>query len=151
MFGARCVRALDQRITHLVVAQADTQKVAQALKQPSTKVVWKEWLRHSIDWCQRQPEEAYQVSSFGRPDRSAPSTPTKKQNAPIEPVQTTPSTPSVQERTEPVHMDVTDFDDIDDELKEFMEDDDDEDDEDDATTVDGSESGMSEQRYVVLV
>jgi hypothetical protein len=72
--------------------QADTQKVYQAHRLPTTKVVWKEWLRHSIDLWQRQPEEPYLVPkpANDKEKNGAPSAP----KATDEGVETAPPTPS---------------------------------------------------------
>jgi hypothetical protein len=146
MFGARCQKALDKHVTHLVVAQADTQKVGQALRLPNTKVVWREWLRFSVDFCVRQPEEAFQIKSFGRSGGSPPRTPSRKgkeRETAETAVDTSPPTPDVTERPLPAAVSAGDFDDIDAELEEFMGSDDDDDDDD---SMAGSESGQSNLR-----
>lgn len=148
MFGARCQSALNTHVTHLVTAQADTQKVGQALRSSSTKVVWREWLRFSVDFCVRQPEEPYQIKSFGRTGGSPPRTPSRKgkEREKMETaVITSPPTPDVTERAEPVAVSAGDFDDIDAELEEFMGSDDDDDDDE---SMEGSQSGQSELRWV---
>ena len=146
MFGARCQKALDKQVTHLVAAQADTQKVGQALRLPSTKVVWREWLRFSVDFCVRQPEEPYQITSFGRSGGSPPRTPSRKgkERETLETaVITSPPTPDATERTQLATVSAGDFDDIDAELEEFMGSDDDDEDDD---SMEGSESGRSNLR-----
>lgn len=58
---------------------------------------------------------------------------------------TSPPTPDVTERAEPVAVSAGDFDDIDAELEEFMGSDDDDDDDE---SMEGSQSGQSELRWV---
>jgi hypothetical protein len=113
-----------------------------------SKVVWREWLRYSVDFCVRQPEEAFQIKSFGRSGGSPPRTPSRKgkeRETTETAVDTSPPTPDVTERPLPAAVSAGDFDDIDAELEEFMGSDDDDDDDDDDSMA-GSESGQSNLR-----
>ena len=113
---------------------------------PNTLVVWREWLKFSVDFCVRQPEEPYQVKPPQRPISSLPRTPSKKgkERAAVDsPIATSPPTPAGEE---PPAVKAGDFDDVDAELEEFMGSDDDDDDEDES--MEGSESGRSEARQV---
>ncbi len=136
MFGARCVHRLSADVTHLVTSQvrqlptiatslvlmcalqADTKKVYQAQKQKGTQVVWKEWLRHSIDMWQRQAEDRYLVKP---PSRSV----TDLADSGPEGTQTRPDTPTSDVDDEDLdeeghlHLNV-DFDDMDAEMEAFL-------------------------------
>jgi hypothetical protein len=121
---------------------------------PNTIVVWREWLKFSIDLCIRQSEEPYRVQSFSRSaTANAPRTPSRKgkekagmdSELPVETSPPTPDKPSISDWAGPT-MDPLDFDDVDAELEEFMG----SDDEDEEESMDGSESGKSESRWVSL-
>jgi hypothetical protein len=117
--------------------QTDTQKVAEALRKPGVKVVWRDWLKHSLDMWHRQPEEPYQIRPIAKPASTA----SKSDKAEFAESKTPPSSPphtpaalSVpdtppSDRVVPVEgdfmLDQEELEDMDKEMEELMADEDD--------------------------
>lgn len=117
------------------VPQTDTQKVAEALRKPSVKVVWRDWLKHSIDMWHRQPEEPYQIrpiskpSSASKPDKAEfAESKTPPRSPPHSPVAlAAPDTPS-SDKVVPVEgdfmLDQEELEDMDKEMEDLLADED---------------------------
>ncbi|KAJ9114501.1 hypothetical protein QFC20_001374 [Naganishia adeliensis] len=156
MFGARCTRRLSSDVTHLVTGQTDTQKVAEALRKPGVKVVWRDWLKHSLDMWHRQPEEPYQIRPIAKPASTASKSDkaefAESKTPPSSPPHTpaalsAPDTPS-SDRVVPVEgdfmLDQDELEDMDKEMEELMADEDDTASE--TTDRDTDEASMVESR-----
>lgn len=126
MFGAKCVKSLGPHVTHVVTAQATTEKVYHALRLPLVKVVWKEWLKHSIDMWQRQDDERYLVK---RDDPQAKAGAVAADAAPLAeggpPVADEGEADEEEEEEDveedPVELDQSELDEMDEELREFLD------------------------------
>lgn len=98
---------------------------------PSTHIVWRDWLKVSVDYCVRQDEERFRVrvgqgGGNGGAERDGPGA-----------LVTHPPTPGAGEPVVLPPLDPRSFDDIDAELQEFMDDDDEDDEADDGEEDDG--------------
>lgn len=120
MFGAKCVKTLGPHVTHVVTAQATTEKVYHALRLPGVKVVWKEWLKHSIDMWQRQDDELYIIKRESQKTEAAPDEANVEgDDLPAEGEAEQPEEEDVEE--DPVELDQSELDEMDEELREFLE------------------------------
>ena len=154
MFGAKCTRELGPGVTHLVTTsvsrmatiaatqshppiQPETKKAKDACAIPGVKVVYRHWLKYSIDNWRREPEDKYLCRPVAKP--ATPANPGATGSiGPVEPIQsktppgtpplspglsTGPTTPASQ-RIIPVEsdfmLDPNELEEMDDELAEFL-------------------------------
>ncbi|KAJ9117103.1 hypothetical protein QFC24_006562 [Naganishia onofrii] len=154
MFGARCTQRLTSSVTHLVTGQMDTQKVAEAIRKPGIKVVWRDWLKHSVDMWLRQPEEPYQIrpKSTSSPSKSEKTSFAESKTPPGSPprspvVDTDPSTPNTGSVI-PVEgdfmLDSNELEDMDKEMEDLLADEDETGSE--ATDRDSDDTSVTESR-----
>ncbi|KAJ9095671.1 hypothetical protein QFC21_005543 [Naganishia friedmannii] len=154
MFGARCTQRLSSSVTHLVTGQMDTQKVAEAIRKPGIKVVWRDWLKHSVDMWLRQPEEPYQIrpKSTSSPSKSEKTGFAESKTPPGSPprspvVDTDPSTPNTGSVV-PVEgdfmLDSNELEDMDKEMEDLLADEDETGSE--ATDRDSDDTSVTESR-----
>jgi hypothetical protein len=112
----------------------DTQKVAEAIRKPGIKVVWRDWLKHSVDMWLRQPEEPYQIrpKSTSSPSKSEKTSFAESKTPPGSPprspvVDTDPSTPNTGSVI-PVEgdfmLDSNELEDMDKEMEDLLADED---------------------------